>query len=136
MELPLTPLEFARRARRLYGDREGVVNGDLRLTYGQFFARCDRWSQLLQHKLGVGHGDRGAYIARNRHAQLDSFYAVPQLRAVLVTLNFALTADECAYICGDGGAESVCADPGYLNAVDSIRAEIPNVEHFVALEGP
>jgi hypothetical protein len=33
METPLTPLEFARRARRLYGDREGVVDGALRLSY-------------------------------------------------------------------------------------------------------
>ncbi len=30
METPLTPLEFARRARKLYGDREAVVDGDLR----------------------------------------------------------------------------------------------------------
>ena len=32
-----------RRARRLYADREAVVNGNLRLTYGQFFERCDRY---------------------------------------------------------------------------------------------
>jgi len=30
METPLTPLEFARRARRLYGNREAVIDGDLR----------------------------------------------------------------------------------------------------------
>jgi fatty-acyl-CoA synthase len=68
VELPLTPLEFARRARRLYADREAVVDGDLRLTYAQFFDRCDRWSQVLQGKLGVGYGDRVAYIAPNTHA--------------------------------------------------------------------
>jgi hypothetical protein len=44
METPLTPLEFARRARRLYGAREAVVDGALRLTYEQFFDRADRWS--------------------------------------------------------------------------------------------
>ena len=43
MEVPLTPLEFARRTRRLHGHREGVVDGGLRLTYEQFFGRCDRW---------------------------------------------------------------------------------------------
>jgi fatty-acyl-CoA synthase len=32
METPLTPLEFARRARRLYADREAVVDGELRLS--------------------------------------------------------------------------------------------------------
>jgi fatty-acyl-CoA synthase len=36
MEIPLTPMEFARRARRLYANREAVVDGKLRLTYAQF----------------------------------------------------------------------------------------------------
>ena len=40
-------MEFARRTRRLYGEREAVVDGDLRLTYEQFFDRCDRWSAAL-----------------------------------------------------------------------------------------
>jgi fatty-acyl-CoA synthase len=44
MEIPLTPLEFARRARRLYPGREAVIDGEQRLTYEQFFDRCDRWS--------------------------------------------------------------------------------------------
>ncbi len=135
MELPLTPLEFARRTRRLYADREAVVDGDVRLTYAQFFDRCDRWSQVLQQRLGVGHGDRVAYIAPNTHAQLESFYAVPQLGAVVVPINYRLTADDFAYIIGHSGARIVCAHSDYLEAVDSIRDQIPNVEHFVALEG-
>src|SRR5215467_14400853 len=135
MELPLTPLEFARRARRLYADREAVVDGDLRLTYGQFFERCDRWSNALQQRFNVGHGDRVAYIAPNTHAQLESFYAVPQLGAVLVPINYRLTADDFAYIIGHSGAKVVCVHSDYLDAVDSIRSEIPQVEQFVALEG-
>ena len=47
METPLSPLEFARRARRLYGEREAVVDGELRLSYAQFLARCDRWSAQI-----------------------------------------------------------------------------------------
>src|SRR6201988_2860920 len=89
MKVALTPLEFARRARRLFGSREAVVDGDLRLTYEQFFERCDRWSAALQ-RLGVRAGDRVAYIAPNTHAQLESFYAVPQIGAVLVPINYRL----------------------------------------------
>ena len=83
MELPLTPLEFMRRARRLYGRREAVVDGIQRWSYEQFFDRCDRWSAALQ-RMGVRPGDRVAYISPNTHAQLESFYAVPQIGAVLV----------------------------------------------------
>jgi fatty-acyl-CoA synthase len=135
MELPLSPLEFARRARRLYAEREAVVDEGLRLTYAQFFDRCDRWSHVLQQRLGVGYGDRVAYVAPNTHAQLESFYAVPQIGAVVVPINYRLTADDFAYIIGHSGARVVCAHADYLDAVDSIRDQIPGVQHFVALEG-
>src|SRR5258705_4387315 len=134
MEIALTPLEFMRRSRRLFGDREAVVDGDLRLTYSQLFDRCDRWSAVLQ-RLGVKPGDRVAYIASNTHAELESFYAVPQIGAVLVPINYRLTADDFAYILAHSGAKVVCAAPEYLDAVDSIRDRIPNVTGFVALEG-
>ena len=134
MELPLTPLEFARRTRKLYADREAVVDGDLRLTYAEFFERCDRWSTALR-ALGVKQGDRVAYIAPNTHAMLESFYAVPQLGAVLVPLNYRLVADDFAYLINHSGARVVCAHSDYLETVDSIRSQLPNVASFVALEG-
>src|SRR5881275_1247759 len=134
METPLTPLEFARRARKLYGDREGVVDGDLRLTYEQFFERCDRWSSVLQ-SLGVSKGDRVAYIAPNTHEQLESFYAVPQMGAVLVPINYRLTADDFVYITTHSGAKVLCVHPDYLDAVDGVRGQLSGVEQFVALGG-
>lgn len=133
MQVPLTPLEFMRRTRRLYANREGVVDGDQRWTYGEFFERCDRWSSALQ-QLGVKQGDRVAYIAPNTHAQLESFYAVPQLGAVLVPINFRLVADDFRYMIQHSGATVVCVSNDYLAAVDSIRAELTDVAHFVALD--
>jgi fatty-acyl-CoA synthase len=134
METPLTPLEFSRRARSLYGTREAVVDGACRLTYEQFFDRCDRWSSALQ-RLGTRVGDRVAYIAPNTHAQLESFYAVPQIGAVLVPINYRLTADDFAYIIGHSGSTVVCAHEDYLDAIDSVRGQLAGVRHFVALEG-
>jgi fatty-acyl-CoA synthase len=134
VDTPLTPLEFARRTRRLYPDREAVVDGSVRLTYREFLDRCDRWSSALQG-LGIGRGDRVAYIAPNTHAQLESFYAVPQLGAVLVPINYRLGAGDFAYILAHSGARIVCVHPDHLDAVDAIRTEVPDVEHFVALDG-
>jgi fatty-acyl-CoA synthase len=134
METPLSPLEFARRTRRLHADREAVVDGDLRLTYRQFFDRCDRWSSALQG-LGVAQGDRVATISPNTHAQLESFYSVPQIGAVLVPINYRLTAEDFVYIVNHSGATVLCVAEEYLAAVDSIRDRMPGVEHYVALDG-
>jgi fatty-acyl-CoA synthase len=134
MEIPLTPVEFARRARRLYAGREAVVDGDLRLSYEQFLERCDRWSSALQ-ALGVRRGDRVASIAPNTHAHLEGYYAVPQIGGVLVPINYRLIPDDFEYIINHCGAKVVCAHADYLEALDGIRGRLPGVEHFVALEG-
>src|SRR6266436_3935057 len=89
METPLSPLEFARRTRALYPEREAVVDGALRLTYGQFFDRCDRWSSALQ-QLGVAAGEfvyiinhSGAKVVCAHEDYLECLDAVkPQLRGV------------------------------------------------------
>ena len=132
METPLTPLGFARRTRKLYGNREGVVDGDLRLMYEEFFGRCDRWSSALQ-AMGVGKGDRVAYIAPNTHEQLESFYSVPQIGAVVVPINYRLTADDFVYITSHSGSKVLCVHPDYVPAVDAVRDQMPSVEHFVVL---
>jgi len=134
METPLTPMEFARRARALYADREAVLDEDARFTYRDLFGRCDRWSAVLQ-AWDIRQGDRVAYIAPNTHAHLEGYYAVPQIGAVLVPINYRLTAEDFAYIIAHSGARVVCAHPDYLDSLDTVRARMPTVEQFVALEG-
>src|ERR1043165_413191 len=130
METLLTPLEFARRARKLYADRVAVIDGDSRRTYAQFLDRCDRWSAVLQ-KIGIAPGDRVAYLSPNTHGQRESFYAVPQIGAVLVPLNYRLTADDFVYLINHSGSRVVCATADYLEAIDSVRGQLPGGAGFV-----
>jgi fatty-acyl-CoA synthase len=134
VETPLTPLGFARRTRRLHGSRLALVDGDLRLSYDQFFDRCDRWSAAMR-ELGVRPGDRVATIAPNTHGHLEAFYSVPQIGAVLVPINYRLAPEDFAYIVNHSGASVVCADGNYLSQVDTVRHQMPDVRHFVALTG-
>lgn len=134
MVTPLSPLDFARRARRLYADRKAVVDGARQFTYQEFFERCDRWSAAMQ-ELGLKVGDRIATIAPNTHAHLEAYYAVPQIGAVIVPINFRLTAADFIYILNHSGARMVCVHADYLDTVDSIRDQLPGVEYFVALCG-
>ena len=134
MEVSLTPLEFARRARRIYPQREAVVDGALRLTYAQFLERCDRWSGALQ-QLGVQAGDRVVVIAPNGHALLEQFYAVPQIGAIVVPLNYRLTAADFRYMIEHCEPVVVCVHADFIGTVEALRAELPGVRHFVALTG-
>jgi fatty-acyl-CoA synthase len=134
VELPLTPLEFLRRARKLYADCEAVIDGTTRLTYAQFGDRIDRWSTALQ-SLGVVKGDRVAYIAPNTLANLEGYYAVPQIGATIVPCNYRLTADDFLYMIAHSGAKVVCAHPDQIGAVNQVRDRLPPATKYVALEG-
>ena len=76
-----------------------------------------------------------ATISPNTHAQLESFYSVPQLGAVLVPINYRLTAEDFAYIVDHSGVTVLCVAEEYLAAVDGIRDRMLGVEHYVALDG-
>ncbi len=132
MEIALSPIEFAHRARRLYAGKEAVVDGEKRFTYAQFLDRCDRWSAALQ-QLGITQGDRVAYIAPNTHTHLEAYYAVPQIGAVLVPINYRLLSEDFEYIINHCGAKAICVHPDYIDAIDGIRSQLPGVEQFVAL---
>ena len=134
METPLTPLDFARRARKLYPQREAVVDHGRRFSYAEFLARCDRWSAALL-ALGVKRGDRIAVISPNGHALLECFYAIPQIGAIIVPVNFRLAAADFLYLLRHSGAALVCAHPDYLDAVEGILKRLPRMRHCVAFSG-
>ncbi len=84
---------------------------------------------------GVGKGDRVATIAPNTHQHLEQFYAIPQLAAVIVPINYRLSADDFVYVATHSGSKVLCVHADYLDMVDSVRDRMPEVRHFVALEG-
>ena len=104
MELPLTPLDLLARARRLFPDREGVIEGDRRWTYGAFAERCDRLGNLLRLDLGVRPGDVVAWLCGNTHELLEAYYGVLLAGGVLLPLNVRLAPAEMRGILDDSEA--------------------------------
>ncbi len=91
MEVPLLVDDFLRRPAELWPDKTAIVDGALRLSYGQYQERVNRLSQALLG-LGVGPGDRVCILSPNSHFFLESFYGTSQIGAVLVPLNYRLVA--------------------------------------------
>jgi fatty-acyl-CoA synthase len=112
VKLPLTPLDFLARARRLFPEQLAVVQGDdVRYTYREFAARCDGLARLLVDDAGVRPGDRVAFIAGNNHQLLEGYFGVLLAGAVLVPLNIRNSAAEMAACLADCGAAALVRDP-------------------------
>src|SRR5436190_15066844 len=94
---PLTPTAFLRRCASVSPERIAVVDGTLKTTYGELWARVRRLAGALG-ELEVLSGGRVAVLAANSHMLLEAHYGVPLAGAVLVALNVRLSARELGYI--------------------------------------
>jgi len=111
MEVPLTPLDFLERARRLFPARVGVVEGDRRFTYADFAARAHRLAHALRGHLAVAPGDRVAWLCGNTHELLEAYYGVLLAGGVLVPLNIRLAPAELRHCLADCGATVLVRHP-------------------------
>ncbi len=131
MEVPLLVGDFLRRAAKLYPTKTAIVDGPLRLTYRDFQERVNQLGNELLC-LGIGKGDRVCILSPNSHFFLEAYYAVPQIGAILVPLNFRLIAADHEYIINHAGVKVVIVDPEYTQIVDQIRPNLMTVEHWIA----
>ena len=130
MQTPLLVDAFLARAAQLYPGKTAVVDGPRRYTYENLQARVHQLSHALTG-LGIAPGDRVCILSPNSHFFLESFYATSQIGAVLVPLNYRLVAADHEYILNHAGVKVVLVDHEYINVVETIRANLKTVEHFV-----
>ena len=133
MNLTLSPIRFKERAKALFANKVGIVDGDVRLTYGEYAERSDRLSNALA-SLGVRRGERVAWLGYNSHELLEAYYGVVQMGAVLLPLNIRLTPQEIAFILNDSETVAVFYNSDFLPIVEGVRDHTPTVKHFIPLE--
>jgi fatty-acyl-CoA synthase len=107
--------DLLRRTRMRHPDKLAIRCGPVAWSYAEFDDVCNRLAGGLAAR-GCEIGDRVAVISRNSHAFAALRYAVARLGAVLVPINFMLSAAEAGYILQHSGAKMLC--------VDSVFAEL------------
>ncbi len=130
MEVPLLVQDFLRRAAKLYPDKTAIVDGDRTFTYRQFQDRAHQLSHALL-ALGIAPGDRVCILSPNSHFFLESYYAVAQIGAIIVPLNYRLAAADHEYIINHAGVSAVLVDHEYTRIIDEIRPILTSVKHWI-----
>ena len=122
--------ELLRRSAARHPDKLAIACGDVRWSYREFDALCNRLAAGLARE-GVGKGDRVAMLARNSHAYAAMRFALARLGAVLVPINFMLKADEAAYILRHAGARMLATDSGLADLAKAASRLDTRVEQLL-----
>jgi acyl-CoA synthetase (AMP-forming)/AMP-acid ligase II len=131
---PLLPLQFLRRAARLFPDKAAVIDGKHRYTYRQLEERVHRLSNALRQR-GIGKGDKVAVLSPNSHRMLEAFFAVPQIGAVLAPLNYRLTTPDFEYILDHAEAKALLIDWEYAHQIAPLVERLTSLQHYLLLRG-
>jgi long-chain acyl-CoA synthetase len=90
-------------------EREALVAGEVRLTYGQLDDQIRRVQTVLT-SLGVGDGDRVSVSLSNRAEIVIAFHAIVRLGALYVGINTILAPAEKRFMLDDSGARVLITD--------------------------
>jgi fatty-acyl-CoA synthase len=110
-----------------------MLDGSLfRYSYRELANRTRQAANALD-RLGIGYGDMIGTLAWNHHWHMECFYAVPGLGAVCHTVNPRLFAEQIVYIINHARDKVLMVDQDFIELVESIVDQIPNVERFIIL---
>ena len=110
MIVPLSVADFLDRALAVYATRTGIVDEPdqpapslVELSYARV-GELARAQAAKLDGLGIGFGERVAFVSHNSARLFTSFFGVCGFGRVLVPINFRLSPDEVQFIVEHSGA--------------------------------
>jgi len=104
------------------------------LTYAQFKGQVDGLAAGLQ-KAGIAKGDRIGVLSKNSLEFFLLYGAAAALGAIVIPVNWRLSADEVCFNLNDGTPKMVFADQEYQPLIRGIKDNLPSVKSYCSL-GP
>jgi len=119
-------IEYAARINpttEVISDRRAQGGKVHKLNYKLIYERVCAISNALERELDVREGDIIGIIDWNDHRYFESFYSVPSLASVLLTLNFRLHPTEILHIINHCKARGLFIDESLLQLAELLSKE-------------
>ncbi|MDC0721483.1 long-chain-fatty-acid--CoA ligase [Nannocystis bainbridge] len=115
-------------------DAVALVCGAQSLTWAELHARSNRVADALR-RVGVGFGDRVAFLDKNGLEYFELLFATAKLGAVLVAVNFRLTAREVGFIVNDAEARVFVVGAEFLPLAAELAGALETVHTLLVIGG-
>jgi fatty-acyl-CoA synthase len=121
-----TPLAVAPEQEIVYRDRIRYNYWTLRHRIGQLASGLSA--------LGAKRGDTVAMMDWDSHRYLESYFAVPMMGAVLMTVNVRLAPEQIAYTLNHSGANVLFVNADFFPVLDQIKGQLKTVDRFILID--
>ncbi len=101
-------------------DRLALRCDDVELSYAALAARTRRLAAGLRSELGIGHGDRVAWLGLNHPDMVALLLACARQGAILVPLSWRLAVPELRAVIADAEPKVVVAEAGFRAALEGV----------------
>jgi len=115
-----------------YAAAQEIVCGERRLSYLELHSRVGRLASALT-ALGVRFGDTVAVMDWDSHRYLESFYAVPMMGAVLLTVNVRLAPEQILFTLNHAGVSVLLVNEDFLPLLEEIRPRLQSMRRIVLM---
>ena len=129
MIVPFSAADFLDRALAVYAARTGIVDEPDQPAVSLGDVTYERVGELARaqaaklDELGIGFGERVAYVSHNSARLFTAFFGVTGYGRVLVPVNFRLSADEVRYIVEHSGSRMLYVDPELEDQLADVECE-------------
>jgi fatty-acyl-CoA synthase len=134
-DFPLTIGMILRHGQAVYGDSEVVTfegDGSRRATFSEVAGRAGQLAGALQ-RLGIEAGDRVGTFQWNNQEHLEGYLAIPNMGAVLHTLNIRLFPELLTYVVNHAEDRVVIVDDSLVPLLARVAPDLKTVEHFIVV---
>ncbi|MCL6557247.1 MAG: long-chain fatty acid--CoA ligase [Firmicutes bacterium] len=120
---------------RLYPGQEAVVYHERRITYSQLQEQIYRLANGFR-KFGIPRGERVLVALANSPEFIISYFALMQIKAVLVPLNPQYTYNEFRTIAKDAAPVAAITDPAGAPVFSRLREETGLPKEIIVIRSP
>jgi long-chain acyl-CoA synthetase len=102
------------------------------LTFFEYKKRVDRLASGLQ-KAGIQKGDRIGVLGKNSLEYFLLYGSVAAVGAIVLPVNWRLSADEICFNLNDGEPKMVFVDREYQHLIEDVKDRLPSVKRYYNL---
>jgi len=111
------------------------VDDQRTLTFAEVKQQVDRLAAGLQ-QTGINKGDRIGVLGKNSLEYFLLYGAAAALGAIILPINWRLSAEEAIFNLNDGTPRLLFVDAEYQTMIDGVKSRLPSVKRYFNLKPP